>query len=358
MKLSKIIKLGKNHILNTFWEFLYLKTGIDHTKPNTFYGIITNKCNSKCIYCHYWQLKDSEELTIEEWKKILLDTKKFVGNYSINFSGGEPLLKNGFFDLLDFLNKNKINFGVTTNASLLENKEMAKKLVLAKPMNVNISCESIDPKIHDYIRGWEGLHEKIMKAIQNLQELQKENNIHFPIIMKATINSLNYKQLPDQAEWVKKMGLAGITMQPIGPWTEKAEKELYIKGEEIKFLKKIIDILIKMKEDGSPIMNSVSDLNSVIPYFSGEQLQKESGPCRVGLRNAFIYPNGDIYVCTSMSPIGNVKDKTLKEVWYSNTAKKIRKNTVNCKKICLSACSSNKTLFDKAKIAFRLFRNK
>ena len=77
-----------------------LRTGHDYTKPVTFYGLVNERCNVKCRYCEYWRLKHYvNEMTIEEWQTALTSIKDFVGQFSINFSGGEPFEKPGFIRL-------------------------------------------------------------------------------------------------------------------------------------------------------------------------------------------------------------------------------------------------------------------
>ena len=109
-------RLGVKHTKNAVAESLRINTGYDITSPITFYGIINERCNVKCRQCEYWRLKEyKDEMTIEEWQNALLSIKEFVGEFSINFSGGEPYIKKGFLDLLTFANKNGIHAGVTTN---------------------------------------------------------------------------------------------------------------------------------------------------------------------------------------------------------------------------------------------------
>src|SRR5262245_1365075 len=100
MQVSTLACLGWKHAKNHLAEELYLKTGIDHTKPTTFYGLVNERCNVKCRFCEYWRLESyKDEMTIEEWQRALSSVKHFVGEFSISFSGGEPFIKNGFVDL-------------------------------------------------------------------------------------------------------------------------------------------------------------------------------------------------------------------------------------------------------------------
>src|SRR4029077_18553697 len=116
VKLSHLAGLALKHVRNAFAEELYLHTHKDYTRPIVVYGMVNEWCNYKCRYCDYWRLKEyKEEMTIAEWQKALLSLQEFVGPYHIEYSGGEPFIKKGFVDLLEFCSKHGINWGVTTN---------------------------------------------------------------------------------------------------------------------------------------------------------------------------------------------------------------------------------------------------
>src|SRR5581483_2168090 len=120
MDASTLVELAWKHARSTAAEGVYLKSGIDHTIPVAFYGLVNERCNVKCRYCAYWRLDHYvEEMTDGEWQQALLSVKDFVGKFSISFSGGEPLMRRGFIDLMAWCHANGILAGVTTNGSAL-----------------------------------------------------------------------------------------------------------------------------------------------------------------------------------------------------------------------------------------------
>jgi hypothetical protein len=40
--------------------------------------------------------------------------------------------------------------------------------------------------------------------------------------------------------------------------------------------------------------------------------------------SAVIYSNGDVSVCETHKPLGNIRDKSFNEIWYSEAAEKLR----------------------------------
>src|SRR5262249_10115424 len=80
-------------------------------------------------------------------------------------------------------------------------------------------------------------------------------------------------------------------------------------------------------------------------------------PCRVGMRDFFIRTNGDIEVCFFYPPIGNIKEQSARDIWYGPKAREIRRKTVECDRLCLYTCLSQKTLKDKVKMGLLLLKH-
>lgn len=357
MDITTLIELGWMHTKNAVAEEVYLKAGYDLTKPVTFYGLVNEHCNIKCRYCEYWRKEHyADELTIEEWKQALLSIKNFVGPYSINFSGGEPFIKPGFIDLLAWCNANKISAGVTTNGSALT-KRNAQKVVAAKPFNINISVDAPNAEVHDYIRGYPGLFDKLSAGIGYLVEERKRQDVSFPIIIKPTINAKNFRYLPQLIEWTKAVGANCVSPQPMERWTQETYDELWIEEAELPEFEEVIDKVISMKRAGAAILPPASVLALMPDHFREKKAPRDVMPCRVGLRNYFISTNGNVVVCTHGFPaIGNVKTQTAKEIWYSPQARIVRHDTIACEKLCLITCLSQKTLKSKVQMGLQLLK--
>jgi MoaA/NifB/PqqE/SkfB family radical SAM enzyme len=357
MEIGELASLGWKHTVSAFAEQVYLTTGLDSTRPVTFYGLVNERCNVKCRYCEYWRMANySEEMTIEQWQSALLSVKEFVGNFSINFSGGEPLIKPGFIDLLAWCRDNNIKAGVTTNGSALT-KANAERIVAAHPFNINISVDAPSAEVHDYLRGSPGLFEKLRKGISYLLEKRGRQKVEFPITVKPTVNAANFRHLPALVEWAAQMGDLCVSPQPMNRWTPETYNELWIEEAELAEFEAVIEQVIQMQKDGAPILTPEHVLRLMTGHFRGEQAPRSALPCRVGMRNFFIRTNGDVEVCVMGFPvIGNVKKQSAREIWYGAQAREVRKGTVTCEKLCLITCLSQKTLGNKVGMALQMLK--
>lgn len=354
MKLTNLAHLALKHVRNAFAEELFIRTRTDVTRPVVVYGMVNEWCNYKCRYCDYWRLKEyREEMTIEEWQKALLSLKEFIGPFHIEYSGGEPYIKKGFVDLLQFCHDNGIHWGVTTNGSAFTEK-IVKQTVAARPFNMNMSMDSHKAEVHDYSRGIQGSLDKITKGLKLLLAERAAQKQDFPVIIKPVVHRLNFRHLPEMVKWVQELGATAINFQPVDRWTKETYDELWIDESEMPELIRVRDTLVSMKRRGAPILNSELLLSVWPEHFREAKAPAETMPCRVGMRNYFIRPDGNVEVCWFFPPIGNVRTQSAREIWRGEVARQRRAETVACEKLCLFTCLSQKTVRDKVKMGLTL----
>jgi MoaA/NifB/PqqE/SkfB family radical SAM enzyme len=355
LKARDLASLGAKHVRNALSEELYLRTGRDVTRPAAIFAEVIERCNYKCRYCDYWRRPNyRDEMSIPEWQQALLSLKEFIGAYHVEFAGGEPYLKKGFIDLVEFCRDNDIHWGVTTNGGAYLNKKIVTKTVKAKPFNINISIDSMDPAIHNYSRGVENSLTDIVQGIRNISEMRRSEGLDFPIIIKPVVHKLNFRRLPEMVDWIQEIGATALSFQPVEMGTSEVEDELWIGEDEMDDLIGVRDELMRLKRAGAPILNGEAVLNAWPNHFRREKAPPEVMPCRVGMRNYFIRSDGRLEVCWFFKPIGNVRTQAAREIWYSEEARSRRKETIACDKLCLFTCLSQRTLADKFKMGMTL----
>jgi radical SAM protein with 4Fe4S-binding SPASM domain len=96
----------------------------------------TYLCNHQCLFCSCpWEAPDSKfdkkkELSINEWKQII-KTLIDKGVVNIAFSGGEPLMKKGIEELIEYAASLEATHIETKNDELVEWKAPAKIYVIS-----------------------------------------------------------------------------------------------------------------------------------------------------------------------------------------------------------------------------------
>ncbi|MDR2856158.1 MAG: GTP 3',8-cyclase MoaA [Methanomicrobiales archaeon] len=115
---------------------------------------ITSSCNLSCMYCH----REGERLESDphytgkksisfDDVKALIEIAPELGIRSLKFTGGEPLLRSGFIDMVRLVPPT-IECSVTTNGILLP--KLANDLYNAGLSRVNISVDSLNRE--NYVR--------------------------------------------------------------------------------------------------------------------------------------------------------------------------------------------------------------
>ena len=356
MSLAEFGVVAARHLRSGLAEELYLLTGNDLTRPVTIYGTVNEVCNYKCRYCECWRMPEYKpEMSLDEWKRAIVDLKKFLGRFHLQFSGGEPYIRKGFLDLIDFCHSEQVSWGVVTNGSAFVSDKVVRATIAAAPFTINISIDSKRAEIHDYSRGIEGSLERVVNGIGKLAAARKQAGLSFPIVIKPVVHRLNFRFLPEMVSWIQEIGATVIHFQPVDRWTPETYDELWIsKPEDLEALGKVRNELLEMKRAGAPILNTEITLLAWEKHFREEKADPEYMPCRVGLRNYFIRPDGDVELCWFYPPVGNVKRNTAREIWYGEAARQRRRETVECESLCLFTCLSHKTLGDKLKMGLTL----
>lgn len=127
---------------------------------------INYDCHFKCKFCSASSLRDKNKqyLTTEEIKSLIGEAQS-LGAIHMNFTGGEPLLRdvNELCDIIRSIHPKKMLVSLVTNG-LFCTEESVKKLKNAGLDTLQLSIESIEPKKHDRLRGVAGSWEKAMNV--------------------------------------------------------------------------------------------------------------------------------------------------------------------------------------------------
>ena len=176
---------------------------------------LTDRCNLNCVYCMPKGqspvfLKKDEIMSVDEIYKICLYLSK-IGIDTIKLTGGEPLLREDFEDVVKKIRSiDEIkNITLTTNGTRLE--KYMDFLHEQDIKNINISLDSLSPQKYKDITNF-----KLDKILMVIKKLKKYNFFKIKInvvpidISKEDISDLvNYTQEND-------IKLRFIEMMPIG----------------------------------------------------------------------------------------------------------------------------------------------
>ena len=283
IKFTKLTKKVEN--MFSFFDIVYLE--------------LTRACNLKCIHClNNSGIKQKDELTKEDLLKLIKNFSSH-GVQEIRFTGGEPLLFNGIYDLIRFATEEGICTSLGTNGTLVT-KEVAKKLKESGLKKVVVSIDG-NKKTHDKIRG----RKNYQKAMHGLKYLQKNG-------INVRVNSVIMKSnMEDVIKLAKKMSRKKIT--------------IFIRRFISSGRGKHLENNMLNKKDYAYVRNKLQKELTKKTYVNGHYLRNDEGVnsriklpfeirgCKAGQRAITILPNGDVNLCGFLAAqdfpkVGNIKE--------------------------------------------------
>lgn len=138
----------------------------DYKAPLFVAWQINSECNLCCLHCCE---EAGHSMPDEMDKKEVFNFLQQIVDLNIPyvaFSGGEPLLHPHFFEMCEFLRRNKVSLKVETNGEFI-NEDTAGKLARLKFRSVQISLDGATAETHEKLR-LKGDWEKAVAACRYL----------------------------------------------------------------------------------------------------------------------------------------------------------------------------------------------
>ncbi|MFC1666937.1 radical SAM/SPASM domain-containing protein [Candidatus Omnitrophota bacterium] len=309
-------------------------------RPSSCSIVLLTNCMFRCKMCEMWKSKDSPyQVSTEEWKRfidslvgLLDDPRELV------FSGGEPLLRKDTLELIRFGTDRGFKTLMPSNAYLI-GEDMAKGIRDSGLKETCISLDSTNPKTHDFLRGQDGSHERVMKGFENLHR-------HCPdlkIGIITVISGVNYTEVIDLIKWVKETGfISGIYFQAIAkPFFVHLDNNWHMQEQygflwprDVGDMHSMLDQLIDMRKSGYPIHNFPLQLEIFKTYFKDPTKRARKAKCYLGDYVINTDPSGNISLCCFKEPIGNIKKDDIKSLWFSEKAILMRSQMHTCNVNC------------------------
>lgn len=291
---------------------------------------INSICNLTCEHCFYWQnLNQRDDLTFSEFEAL----SKELGNFEIlNLSGGEPFIREDFAEicLLFTANNNVKQIYVPTNGYFTQRTELSLRKVLKSKTLDRFVCEiSLDgmPDYHNRFRGNKRSFEKAMETYEMLVELQKEDErlrIHANTVAMSENMSEIWQLtefLHDKCPHVEHHNLAIIRGDRKNPSLQGPALERY---QEL--YKHVADV---WRDREKHRFGSVVEPMLQWAKVKTIEAERQVVPCKAGILSGVVYANGDVSVCETHAPLGNLRKKSFFEIWDSAEAQNLRKQISN-----------------------------
>ncbi len=280
---------------------------------------LTKKCNLKCLHCRGASDKESSDGPDKNRCFEILEQIKEVGTPVIILTGGEPLLKEGVFEIANYGTALGMRMVLATNGTLI-NPTIAKMIKDSGIQRVSISIDSSDEKMHDQFRNVKGAFNAAINGIHIL----KNNGIEFQI--NTTVTKYNINQIEKIMNMAINLGAVAhhiFLLVPTG--RAKGLKDKEIEKEEYEefllwLLKKREEVPIHIKPTCAPqyyrILRQQAHKKGEKVDFKRYGLDAVTKGCLGGISFCFISANELIQPCGYLEiNCGELRNNTFKEIW-------------------------------------------
>jgi 12,18-didecarboxysiroheme deacetylase len=156
----------------------------------------TRRCNLRCIHCYAdaGNVPDPDELTTEEARALIDDLAEF-GAPVLLFSGGEPMMRPGLYELGAYARERGLRTVISTNGTLID-EGAARQIRDADFGYVGVSLDGVGV-VNDEFRGSRGAYERALAGLRNCVAVGQKVGLRF------TITRHNADQVPAMFELIE-----------------------------------------------------------------------------------------------------------------------------------------------------------
>ena len=326
---------------------------------------ITDLCNLRCHTCGQWgdsgflrncgikALRD-REVSPQRYIELLRDLKDKGHTPSVYLWGGEPMLYKGSVEIIEEAARLGMPPSIATNGTGLA--QHAQRLVKAPMFLIQISIDGPDAEIHNASRP--GANPRfdnfnaIVSAIDKIREIRKHVNQRLPLIASlTTINNLNFNRLLDIYDRFREK--VDICVFYLAWWIDEQSADEQTKDFEERFgfkpekhygwignwrppdvgvlsaqLKKLGRKSTKLSGPSVIILPPLTRVEDLEKYYTDHSCAFGYDRCVSVYSAVEINSNGDMSPCRDYHDfvVGNVKEKTVTQIWNSEPYRKFRKS--------------------------------
>ncbi len=160
---------------------------------------LLSSCNLKCRHCYGEFGPDKADKLSKETVFNLLDQMEELQCKDVSFTGGEVLLHEDFFEILEYAVGKKIKVSFLSNGVLMD-EAVIDKLDKIGGVEVQLSIDGHNAEYHEQLRGMKGSFDKTMKAFRMLRDRK------FNVIVSHMITSKNYPFIKEMEDLIVKEG--------------------------------------------------------------------------------------------------------------------------------------------------------
>ena len=167
---------------------------------------VSQKCNLNCIHCYNAEnISNEKQIDILNNYKIIVDNAISGGFNHFHLLGGEPLLVQGIFELIEYATRMGIFVSINTNGILLTPK-IINKLIDLDVKQLTISLDGATESTNDVVRG-NGSFKIVTKNLNNTANLVSQRNSNMVLQVATVITKQNISTIHNMPKILYNLGI-------------------------------------------------------------------------------------------------------------------------------------------------------
>jgi radical SAM protein with 4Fe4S-binding SPASM domain len=262
---------------------------------------LTNGCNLRCRHCYVGDHSRRGELTLDEFK-LVFDQLAEAGSLFLTLSGGEPLTRKDFFQIVAYARQKEFSFTLFSNGTLITPR-VADRLRELCPERVEISLLGGQAATHDGITQVPGSFERALRGARLLVERG------IKVQLKTTWMRENIEEAEQIVSLVRDVGAsfrsAALVIHRRDGSAEPAGLRATLEQ---------LQAAARRSYDQRPGLA----VPPPPPPLTEEQKQAMS-PCGTGQTSCRIDARGNVYPCAAIDIVlGSLREKPFAAIWYGS----------------------------------------
>ncbi len=294
---------------------------------------LTYRCPLKCPWCNnpldFDEIKN--ELSTEEWKKVLRDARK-IGSLQLGFSGGEPMLRPDLEELVQEGDQLGYYTNLITSGMGLS-KDRLTELKRCGLKQIQLSLQHSNKDKNDVLVGVQSYDEKMAVV----EEVKAQG---FPVVLNVPLSRYNIDAVDDIIDMAARTGVEYIEFANIQyyNWALLNRAALLPTKEQIEYAEARVNVARERLGKKLTIYFVVPD------YFDGRPKACMNG---WGAIHLTIAPDGSALPCQEAQVLDgvdfpNVRDNDLGWIWHESPAFGMYRGDSWMKKPCVDCDEKGK----------------
>lgn len=243
------------------------------TKNSPFYiqFYISKYCNQKCKMCNIVEANSDLAPFANDKIEKIADNLVKIGAGVILLTGGEPFLRPDIDEIVKIFKKKSLDVRLQTAGSI-DRREKIAECVKHGARDINVSIDSLDEELSDYINGLKGSWNSAIRTISYISNIFPKNDS--VCALGCVLSHYNIEEIDAVLDFATSIGW-WLSLVPVH--ITSIDNPLNFRGYDEYFqfakndypkVKKLLDRLKKKKREGYHLFDSDDYLDSIYHFIT------------------------------------------------------------------------------------------